>query len=78
MLMIFQFRLKSWIETLDKVSVIEMQNLLFPIFISLYTKLNSSGNTSGARSFYSRHQSNFLKVPEFRAMAEKIYSDSSK
>ena len=50
----------------------EMQDALFPAFISLYRKLNSSGNTSGARSFYSRHQSNFLKVPELRKMAEQF------
>lgn len=55
-----------------------MDEILFPAFISLYRKLNMTGNTSGARGFYSRNQSNFFKVPELRKMAERFCSENNK
>lgn len=69
-------KLKSWTESLDNGFKIEIEDILFPVFISLYRKLNASGNTVGARNFYSRHQSNFFKIPEYRKMAEKFCSES--
>ena len=72
------FRLKTWTESLENVFKIEIEDILFPVFISLYRKLNSSGNAAGARNFYTRHQSNFFKIPEYRKMAEKFCSETKR
>lgn len=71
-------RLKAWVESLDDNTKMEIEEILFPAFISLYRKLNMTGNTNGARGFYSRNQSNFLKVPELRKMAERFCSENNK
>lgn len=71
-------RLKAWVESLDDGARIEIDEILFPAFISLYRKLNVSGNTSGARGFYARNQSNFFKVPELRKMAERFCSENTR
>lgn len=63
---------------MDEEFRVEMEDILFPAFISLYRKLKSSGNNSGASSFYTRHQSNFLKVLELRKMAERFCSENNK
>ncbi|XP_057365872.1 TAF5-like RNA polymerase II p300/CBP-associated factor-associated factor 65 kDa subunit 5L [Daphnia carinata] len=70
-------KLKAWVESLDDGARIEIDEILFPAFISLYRKLNVSGNTSGARGFYTRNQSNFFKVPELRKMAERFCSENT-
>lgn len=70
-------KLKAWVESLDDGARIEIDEILFPAFISLYRKLNVSGNTSGARGFYARNQSNFFKVPELRKMAERFCSENT-
>ena len=54
-----------------------MQTILFPVFISLFSRLNSSGNTIGARNFYSSNQSQFFTTPEYQAMAEEVCADTS-
>lgn len=71
-------RLKSWVESLSEEYKIEAEDILFPAFISLYKKLNSSGNASGAKAFYNRHQSVFFKIPEFRKMAARFCSEHSR
>ena len=65
-------------ESLDDNVKTEINEILFPAFISLYRKLNMAGNTNGARAFYSRNQSNFFKVPELRKMAERFCSENNK
>lgn len=71
------FRLKAWVESLDDSIKIEMEEILFPAFISLYRRMNVSGNMIGARGFYTRNQSNFLKIPEQRKMAERFCSENN-
>jgi hypothetical protein len=66
------------VDSLEDNFKIELDEILFPAFISLYRRMNVSGNMIGARGFYTRNQSNFLKVPELRKMAEKFCSENNR
>jgi hypothetical protein len=71
------YRLKSWVESLDEIFRMEIEDILFPVLLSLYKKLQSS-SPSEAGSFYKRHQTNYLQIPEYKRMAEKFLSEYNK
>ena len=64
-------------ESLEETYRIELEDILFPVLLSLYRILESS-SSSGAESFYKRHQTNYLKIPELKKMAEKFLSENNK
>ena len=72
------FWICSWVESLEERSRIEMEEILFPAFISLYRKLTMTGNASGAKSFSTRNQSDFFKIPELIKMTERFCSENNK
>jgi len=67
-------RLQSWVESLDEIYRMEVEDIMFPALLSLYKKLESSS----ANGFYKRHQANYLNVPEYKKMADQFLSENNK